>query len=406
MDIFIAGVGMTTFGDHRRRSLGELAKWAIDEALADADCPLSLIEAAWFANACQGARDGQHMIRGQIALRSAGLRGIPIVNVENACASASTAMYSAIQYLASGEGDIAIAVGAEKMFCDDKALSFSLLSGGIDVSDVPAQISDLAQIDPGFEAPFGARSVFMDIYAAFARQHMRLYGSTQRQMAAASSKSHTNGSKNPRAQYRTPLSIEQVLGSREIVRPLTLSMCAPISDGAAAAVICTTRGLARLGSGQRSVQVAACVLGTSIERQADDLENHIGARTARKAYEKAGLGPHEMDVAEVHDAAAIGEILQIENLGLVPRGEGGLAAERGDTAIGGRIPVNPSGGLVSKGHPVGATGLAQIFELVQQLRGEAGSRQVPGAKHAIAENGGGVIGLEEAVCAVTILVKH
>ena len=245
----------------------------------------------------------------------------------------------------------------------------------------------------------------MDIYAAFARQHMRLFGSTQEQFAAVAAKNHAHSVHNERAQYRRAYSVEEVLAERPIVWPLTLPMCAPVSDGAAAAILCTEAGLRRLGAGKRAVELRACVLGTSVDRDPDDLNRHIGRVTAVKAYEAAGLGHENIDVAEVHDATAVGEVIQVENLGLAPRGEGGLAAMQGQTALGGRTPVNPSGGLESKGHPIGATGLAQIFELVTQLRGEAGKRQVERARVAVAENGGGLWGIEEAVCVVSVLSR-
>ena len=182
-------------------------------------------------------------------------------------------------------------------------------------------------------------------------------------------------------------------------------MCAPISDGAAAVVLCTAKGLRRLGAQRRAMRLNACVIGTSINRAPDDLSRHLGRLMSAKAYETAGLGAEDISVAEVHDATAVGEVIQVENLGLCAPGEGGIAALRGDTSLGGRIPVNPSGGLESKGHPVGATGLGQIFELVQQLRQEAGPRQVEKARVAIAENGGGLWGVEEATCTVSILSR-
>ncbi|WP_235982167.1 thiolase family protein [Novosphingobium aerophilum] len=201
----------------------------------------------------------------------------------------------------------------------------------------------------------------MDIYAAFARQHMRLYGSTAQHFAAVAAKNHAHSVHNERAQYRRAYSIEEVLADRPIAWPLTLPMCAPVSDGAAAAVLCTEAGLRRLGVQSRAVELRACTLGSSVHRHPDDLEQHIGRVTALKAFEAASIGPCDIDLAEVHDATAVGEVIQVENLGLAPRGEGGLAAIQGHTALGGRTPVNPSGGLESKGHPIGATGLAQTF---------------------------------------------
>lgn len=407
--IFIAGVGMTAFGDHSGDTVAGLAGRAIGEALADAGCDRGLIEGVWFANAGQGHGEGQHMIRGQVALRPMGFEAVPIVNVENACASASTALHGARNHLLAGGADIVLAVGAEKMTHPDRARAFALFEAGWDVSDPEAnrrRLVALGGLDPEtLPPPAPRRSVFMDVYAAFARQHMRLYGSTVREFAAVAAKNHAHSVHNPRAQFRRAFTVEEVLEARGIVWPLTLPMCAPVSDGAAAAVLCTAAGLRRLGAAARAVGLRACVLGSSVDREPDDLSRHMGRLTARKAYEAAGAGPEDVSLAEVHDATAVGEVIQVENLQLCAPGEGGAAALRGETALGGRIPVNPSGGLESKGHPIGATGLAQIFELTQQLRGEAGARQVEGARLAIAENGGGLWGIEEAACVVTILAR-
>lgn len=407
--VYIAGVGMTAFGIDLTRSVKDLSRQAVNEALLDANCTVPQIEAAWFANTSQGALEGQHMIRGQVALRPLGFAGIPISNVENACASASTALFEAANYLKAGAADIVLALGVEKLSHSDRTRSLGIFDAGWDVA-VTAESREvllaLGGMDEATLPPAAERrSVFMDIYAAFARQHMRLYGSTQEQFAAVAAKNHAHSVHNERAQYRRAYSVEEVLADRSIVWPLTLPMCAPVSDGAAAAVLCTEAGLRRLGVAGRAVQLRACTLGTSVDRDPDDLERHIGRVTGLKAYEAASVGPGDVDLAEVHDATAVGEVIQVENLGLAPRGEGGLAALQGLTALGGRTPVNPSGGLESKGHPIGATGLAQIFELVTQLRGEAGLRQVERAKIGIAENGGGLWGVEEAVCAVSILSR-
>jgi acetyl-CoA acetyltransferase len=246
----------------------------------------------------------------------------------------------------------------------------------------------------------------MDVYAAFARQHMKQFGTTQRQLAAVASKNHAHSRHNPLSQYRNAFTIEEVMAAPPITYPLTLPMCSPVSDGAAAVIVCNEEGLRRLGTDRsRAIRVLASVLCTGSDRDPSEVEKHCSARAARQAYEKAGVSPSEISLAEVHDATAMGEIIQVENLGFCEFGEGGSLAERGETSIGGRIPVNPSGGLESKGHPVGATGIAQVYELVAQLRGEAGARQVEGARLAIAENGGGLYGIEEAVACVTILSR-
>jgi len=408
-NVFVAGVGMTPFGRHLDRSIKDLTRTAVEAALADAGCDRSALQAAYFSNATQGHFEGQNYIRGEIALRAMGIGSIPVVNVENACASASTALNLATLFLKAGEGDVALAVGVDKMFSPDKAKMFSAFDSGWDIATAEQNKAALLELGRGIEPPPGTvsdkpYSVFMDIYAAFCRLHMKTFGTTQRQIASVAAKNHLHSVHNPLSQYREAYSIEQVLAAPPITYPLTLPMCSPISDGAAAAVLCTEAGLRKLGvDPRRAVRVLASVVQTGSDRRADDFDRHLTALAAKRAYEKSGIGPRDVSVAEVHDATAMGEIIQTENLGFCAFGEGGPLAERGETAIGGRIPVNPSGGLESKGHPVGATGLAQVHELVTQLRGEAGARQVAGARIALAENGGGLIGVEEAVACVTIL---
>lgn len=405
-DVYVVGVGMTPFGRMPDGTVRDLTRRVVASALADAGAAVADVGAAFFANATQSALEGQHMIGGEIALRAAGFQGIPVANVENACASASTAFHLAWAHIKAGLCDVALAVGAEKMTHPDKARSLAVFHGAWDVHQGAAELEALLAAGAGGgcdgEASGGGRSVFMDIYAAWAKLHMKTFGTTQRQIAAVAAKNHGHSVHNPLAQYRTPASVEEVLVARTISWPLTLPMCAPVSDGAAAAILCSADALARFDQ-RRAVRIRATVLGTGTDRDVADFRNHVGHRTARKAYEAAGVAPEDISVAEVHDATAFGEIQQVENLGLCAFGEGGPLAESGATTIGGRIPVNPSGGLVSKGHPIGATGLAQIVELVTQLRGEARGRQVEGARLGIAENGGGFLRGEDAATCITIL---
>jgi len=408
-NVYVIGVGMTPFGRLAEQSIKDLTRTAVQAALDDGGCSVADIQGAFFSNAVQGHMEGQHMIRGQIALRAMGIQSVPVVNVENACASASSAFYLAVNFLRAGAGDVALAVGAEKMYSDDRERMFGAFDSGWDVHDAAEIRERLVRLGEGVEPPPGSTSpkpysVFMDVYAAFARYHMRHLGTTQRQIAAVAAKNHCHSVENPLSQYRRPYTIEEILAAPPITYPLTLPMCAPISDGAAAAVLCTEAGLARLGlDRRRAIRVLASVLQSGSDRGPDELERHCTRLASKRAYEIAGIGPKDVSVAEVHDATAVGEIIQIENLGFCEFGEGGPISERGETRIGGRIPVNPSGGLESKGHPVGATGIGQIFELVTQLRGEAGPRQVEGARIALAENGGGLHGLEEAAACITLL---
>lgn len=401
--VYIVGAAMTAFGKRLSDSVKSLTAEAVRAALADAGLEAKHIEAAWFSNTRQPMLEGQNTVRGEIALRPLGVTGIPIANVENACASGSTALLQAMNAIRAGMADVALVVGAEKMvFPDQPERVAAAFAGGTDVHDRAAVLAYIERM--GGEPPGPNRSLFMDLYAAQARAHMRRFGTTQEDFARIAAKNHTHGSKNDLAQYRTPFTVEQVLSDKPVVFPFTRAMCAPVSDGAAAIVVCGEAALRRLGS-HRAVRVRACVLRSASERAPDDYANHIGRRTALAAHEAAGVAPDEIDVAEVHDATAYAEVQQIENLGLAEAGEVGARLRAGDFALGGRTPVNPSGGLLAKGHPVGATGIAQVYELVTQLRGEAAARQVEGARLAVAENGGGFLGVEEAATVVTVLER-
>lgn len=409
-DIYIVGVGMTPCGKFLNKSVKDLTREAVELALADASVAKEAIEVAYFANAGQSSIEGQYMVGGQIALREMGIGGIPVTNIENACASASTALHQAYVYLRAGMADVALAVGAEKLYNKDKGKSFEVFNGAWDIATVDASAKALLAMGEGVEAPAGVqthaefRSVFMDIYAALAKHHMKSFGTTDRQIAAVAAKNHHHSTMNPLSQYQSSMTVDEVLAARMISWPLTLPMCAPISDGSAAAILVREEALDRFDR-SRAIRIDASILASGADRPFDELKHHVCRNAATRAYEQAGIGPKDVSVAEVHDATAFAEILQTENLGLCEPGQGGWLAEQGHSSLGGRIPVNPSGGLESKGHPIGATGLGQIYELVTQLRGQAGKRQVPGAKVAIAENGGGFHGAEEAAACITILTR-
>lgn len=410
--IYIAGVGMTPFGRHIDASVHDLAGAAIDLAITDAGAKKAHIGAAFYAGATSGLLHGQTFISGPIALRRAGFQGIPVHTVENACASGSSAFNLAVTALQAGICDVALAVGAEKMNIADKNKMLSVFDGGWDVEAIAENQATLLGLGEGIDPPPGSMSpkpysVFMDIYAAFCRAHMREYGTTQRQIAAVSAKNHTHSVHNPLAQYRQAFTVDEILAAPPITYPLTTPMCSPISDGGAAVVLCTDDGLQRLAcDSSRAIQVLASVVQVGTERMPNQRHLGIGHLAAKRAYEIAGIEPDDIDVAELHDATAMGELLNAEALMLAPWGESGAAAERGEFSLGGRLPINPSGGLESKGHPLGATGLGQIHELVTQLRGEAMQRQVAGARLAVQENGGGLYGIEEAVVAVNILARR
>ncbi|MFX0579513.1 thiolase family protein [Nocardia nepalensis] len=377
----IAGVARTAYGRFPERGFAELARTVLADCVRDAGADHGDIGAVFFANAGQGAVEGQHTIRGQVALRGTEVMGVPMVNVENACASGATAFHLAAQAIASGQVEVALAIGVERLSAADRETAGKLFDGGIDVAH---RDQDLARLGVG---P-GEGTVFMSIYAALADR----YGLDQKRLAAVTSKNRGHAALNPLATYRTPLTVAEVRAARVIAAPLTKPMCAPIGDGAAAVLLCG--GRSRLADG-RAVRVRASALASATDSDGD----HISRRVARIAYAQAGIGPEDVSVAEVHDATAVGEILQTEFLGLADAD----AAARGDTALGGRLPVNTSGGLECNGHPIGATGLGQLYELVTQLRGAAGPRQVEGARIGLAENGGGFLGVEEAAAAITIL---
>lgn len=412
-DVYVIGVSMTPFGRFFEKPVKQLTDEAVTAALMDAGIDKHSVGAAYFANTTQGLLEGQHLVPGEMALRDMGFEGIPMMNVENACASASSAFHSAYLAVKAEMAEVTLAVGADKMYDRDKAKSFAIFDGALDVHNVDATFAGLEALGDGVTPPDGTnipneqRSPFMDVYASFAKFHMKNFGSTQRQFAAVAAKNHQHSTLNPLSQYQDAYSVDDVLGARLISWPLTLPMCSPISDGAAAAILCSADYLEQLDPDvrKRAVRIGACEIGTGVTRTADEIEKHVTHLTANRAYERSGVGPDAMSVAEVHDATAFGEVTQTENLGFCAFGEGAWIAERGETSLGGRIPINPSGGLESKGHPIGATGLGQIYELATHLRGEAGPRQVEDARFAIAENGGGIYGIEESVCCVTILAR-
>jgi acetyl-CoA acetyltransferase len=313
-----------------------------------------------------------------------------------------------VTQVAAGLADVALAVGSEKLNTDDRAKRAGAFGQPLDVGAMKEfvdshgpKVADV-QPPPGVEIAPKIFSLFMEGYALQAKLHMKKYGTTWKHLAAVASKNHHHSTMNPLAQFQKDFSVEQILAAKVIAWPLTLPMCAPISDGAAAVLVCSKDALARF-PGSRPVRILASVLVSGTTRAFDDVAKTGLRRASSAAYEKAGIGPKDIDVAEVHDASAYAEINQTEQTGLVPLGEGGSAAERGETRLGGRIPVNPSGGLESRGHPVAATGAAQIHELVLQLRGAAGKRQVPGARFALASTSGGFIGVEDGATCVTIL---
>jgi len=409
--VYVYSVGMTKFGKFLDKGIKDLTGEALKSLKNDGEIGFDELEAAWFSNAAWGMYEFQHSIRGQVALSANKIDKIPIINVENACASGSTAFHGAWMAIKSGY-DCVLAIGAEKIYQEDRK---KMMGGFITYTDVEKtrqfmdQLKQMAEKakekkakEGGSEETKGKKeghSAFMDLYAMAARNHMKKYGTTKRQYAAVAAKNHNNSTLNPLAQYTFPLTIEEAMEDYEVAYPLTRSMCAPVGDGAAAAILCSEKFL-KEHPNERAVLVRASILRSGSWRTDD-----VAKRACKAVYEMAGLNPQDINVAEVHDATAFGEIHQIEQMGFCPIGQGGPFTESGATALDGKIPVNPSGGLLSRGHPIGASGLAQLYELVIQLRGEAGERQVKNPRFALAENGGGNIGVGEAAMCVHILEK-
>ncbi len=384
-DVVIIGVGMTPFGKYLDKSLQDLGRQATWNAIEDANISPKDIQAAYVANAVGPQLIDLKGTIGQHILTSSGIFGIPVINVENACSGGSTALRGALLDVASGNSDVALALGAEKLFCGDTAKSAAAMANGTPY------------------AKFGF--MFVSLYAMNLKKWMLETGVTKEQFAKVVVKNTYNGSLNPYAQFQKAMTVDQVLNSRVIAEPLTQFMCSTMADGAAAVIVCTEE-MARKFTTKPLVKIAACELISGAFKMPGEPDVAITTRAAQRAFEKAGIGPEDLNVVEVHDAMAPAELLVCEELGICKKGEAGQMIDEGQTDLTGRVAVNPSGGLAAKGHPISATGLAQICEIVWQLRGEAGARQVANAKIGLAENAGGwTMANDNAVCAVTILKR-
>ncbi|MBW2121042.1 MAG: thiolase family protein [Deltaproteobacteria bacterium] len=380
-DVCVIGVGMTRFGKFPERTLTDLALEALLNAGRDAGVDLKRIQAAFVGHVRQA---GQGAMLGQRIMRDIGVTGIPVLNVENICSSGSSAVWCARGLISSGQFDLVAVVGVEQL---------SILGKGV----IPPRREDLEGLQ-GMTLPA--------YFAMVARRHMYEYGTTLEQLAKVSVKNHKNGCLNPYAQYRREITLEEIENSAMVADPLTVLHCSPTGDGAAAAIICSEKVARKYTA--TPVRIAASVLtsGTYNGNWRDLTTNDQTKRAAGQAYETSGIGPEDLDLIELHDCFTIAEVTHYENLGLCRQGDGGALIDQGATELTGKIPVNPSGGLLAKGHPLGATGVAQIVEIVWQLRGEAGDRQVPGARTGLAHCLGGVIdGLDLGACTVHILKK-
>ena len=380
--VAVVGIGKTAFGAFPDRDLRSLAVSAIRDALSDSTVPSSLIEAFYLGNFAGPSFVGQNHLAPYVASAS-GLHGIPCTRIENACASSGSAFFHAWQSVAAGLYDAVIVAGVEKMTSQTTPRVTEILAGAGDMASEGA-----------------AGGTFPALFAMIARRHMHQYGTTREQLAAVAVKNHANGALNPLAHMRKVITLEQALAGRPVADPLTVYDCSLVSDGAAAVVLVAqdlaaryrSRAVRVLGVSQRSDQVA-------LHEKEDITVLSAVASAAADAYRQASLGPGNIDLAEVHDCFTIAEILATEDLGFVNKGEGGPFAAQGCSALQGRLPVNTSGGLKAKGHPVGATGVGQICDLALQLRGEAGERQVTRHRVGLAQNLGG----SGATAVVTIL---
>jgi acetyl-CoA acetyltransferase len=413
-DVYMVGTYSTQFKKHPDKTFHDLAREAYLGVLQDAGMKDGRdIESGWLGN-CGMAFWGQNSIRGQALFQPLVEEGlfperVPMMNVENACATASTAFSGAWKDVLAGTNELTFAIGIEKLYSPDNAeRTTSTFGQGYITTQHQRLIDEMNAVGEKIGSKFETgpdRTIFMDTYAMQAKYHMWRHGTTQEQIAAGAAKNHNYGALNDKAQYRFQMTTEAVLQDRPVSYPLTRAMCSPIGDGAAAALLCSAEYLQKLPKAvqERAVKIAGVGFSGGKYRGLD--EPGLTRFAADKAYKMAGLGPQDIDVAEVHDATSFCEIYQVEMMRFCDEGKGGRFVAEGNTGPGGKIPVNTSGGLVSKGHPVGATGLSMLNELATQLRGEAGQRQVKGAEIALAENGGGVIGKEEAVASVIILQK-
>lgn len=375
---YIRGVGMTPFGRHANVLAPELAQRAILAALSDAQMSLGDIQAIYCANVFGG------MILGQVIVRDLGLKGIPVYNVENACASGATAVHLARHALRAQEYDNVLVFGIEQL---------TQLGGGT----IPMQRND-----DKTELYAKAGMVLPAVYAMRGTRFLHEQRGTREDLAAVAVKNRFHGTLNEYAQQRTEVTLQQVLDSRMIADPLTLLQCCPSQVDGAAAVVLSSRA----GSGARPVKVMASIVQSGILEEANDdiLDAEITARAARLAYEQAGVSPGDVGVVELHDAFTIAELLYYEALGLAGKGEAASLLRSGATRLGGRVPVNPSGGLLAKGHPLGATGVAQMVEVAWHLQGRAGARQAGTPTIGLTQcTGGGIAGVDHAASAVHIL---
>jgi benzoylsuccinyl-CoA thiolase BbsB subunit len=377
-EVCVVGTGMIPFGKYPDKTLADISWPAVKEALVEAGLPPKTIDAVYCGTALGG------MLAGQRVMKSLGLTGMPIINIENACSSSSSALAEAWLAVASGRHDVVVVMGIEKL---------TKFGGGT----LPLEREDW-EVNQGLVMPA--------VYAMRARRYMHEYGLTDRQLAQVSVKAHDHGALNPNAQIRKRVTLDEVMAARPVADPFTLWHCCPTGDGAAALVLASAETARGVKSDPVRIVASEVTSGVYTNGYRDMTWAELTARGAKEAYEMAGVGPEDVDVAEIHDAFTIAELMYYEAFGFCERGAGYALLDSGRTSLGGDICVNPSGGLLSRGHPVGATGAAQAVEIVRQLEGRAGAHQVEGAKVGLSHaTGGGIAGLDHGACSIHVFTR-
>ncbi|MBU2515422.1 thiolase family protein [bacterium] len=405
-DVAIVGIGMIKFDRYPEKGIKDLVRESVNKALADAGMQPQELEAAYVGSAAPGIMTGQEQIKAQVTLSAMGIDTIPMYNIENACASSSSAFNMAWTAVGAGIHDCALVVGFEKLYDKDKLKSFMALGTAVDIEMAMTHLENFQKKQGKKESIISnesgkSKSIFMDMYAYYTKMYMERCGLTQEHFAKICVKSHKNGANNPHAQYQKEVTLEEVLNSGDVSFPLTRMMCSPICDGSAAAIICSKEKAARFTN--RPIWVQGSVVGSG--KITDDLDDTLTKRLGPKVFEAAGIGPDEIDVIEVHDATSPSEIITLIELGICPAEDAANWIDDGVLEINGKKPSNTSGGLASKGHPIGATGMGQIYEITQQLRGTAGKRQVKNPKIGMTHNGGGILGIDAAAMALHIFKR-
>ncbi len=405
-EVAIVGAGIIKFDKYPEKGIKDLVREPVELALKDAGIDSKKIDAAYVGSAAPGIMTGQEQIKAQVTLSAMGIDTIPMYNVENACASSSSALHLAWTSVGAGLYDCALVVGFEKLYDQDKLKSFMALGTAVDIENVDKFLADFEKKQKSdvkiLSKDSGkSKSIFMDMYAYYTRLYTDKFGLTQDHFVKLSVKSHKNGALNPHAMYQKEMTAEEILNSGDVAYPLTKAMCSPVCDGSAAVIVCSKEKAAQFTT--KPIWIEGSVVGSG--KISDEIGDTLTKRLGPKLYESSGIGPSDIDLIEVHDATTPSEIITLIELGIVKGEDAPAWIENGRLEINGKMPSNTSGGLVTKGHPIGATGLAQVHEIVTQLRGDAGKRQVKDPKVGMTHNGGGILGVDAAAMALHMFKK-